>query len=177
VNAQPINPSALRAASLHSLTRTAFGASAIGIKSLRENLLRTVLSMLGVIIGVAALVSVISLGDVMQGFVRGELERTTDLQMLVISAQTSMVVDGERVPLHNYPVFTQRDMNDLAATLPHIRGSAIQFTGQALVSWPKTGTHRNTVSMQSVPVSKPSDRPEWRQVDCFPPPKCRTTPT
>jgi len=144
VSPPPRRAGSLQPASLRKLARAAMGASAIGINSLRENLLRTVLSMLGVIIGVAALVSVISLGDVMQGFVRGELERTTDLQMLVVTAQTSMVVDGERVPLHDYPVFTQRDLGDLAASLPLIRGSAIQFSGQALVSWPKAGTHRNT---------------------------------
>ena len=51
--------------------------------------------MLGVIIGVAALVSVISLGDVMQGFVRGELDRTTDLQLVTLAAQTGRLVNGE----------------------------------------------------------------------------------
>ncbi|MEP6835482.1 MAG: ABC transporter permease [Gemmatimonas sp.] len=122
--------------------RAAIGASAIGIGSLRENMLRTVLSMLGVIIGVAALVSVISLGDVMQGFVRGELDRTTDLQMITIVAQKQMVVNGENVPVHDYPVFTQADMEDLAFTLPLARGSAIQLSGDALVNWPRAGTHR-----------------------------------
>jgi putative ABC transport system permease protein len=128
--------------SVRRLARSAIDASSIGLLSLRENTLRTVLSMLGVIIGVAALVSVISLGDVMQGYVRGELERTTDLQMVTVVAQTSMVVDGERVPLHDFPEFTKNDMETLAASLPQIRGSAIQLGGEARVSWPKSGTHR-----------------------------------
>ncbi|MBC8088211.1 MAG: ABC transporter permease [Phycisphaerae bacterium] len=140
----PEGVSTLQPVAFRRLLRSAVGASTIGITSLRENMLRTVLSMLGVIIGVAALVSVVSLGDVMQGFVRGELERTTDLQMLIMSAQKSMIVDGERVPLHDYPVFAQRDMDDLAATLPLIRGAAIQLNSDALVGWPRAGTHRNT---------------------------------
>ena len=139
----------LQPATLTKLLRAAIGASAIGLGSLRENMLRTVLSMLGVIIGVAALVSVISLGDVMQGFVRGELERTTDLQMITIVAQKQMVVDGEYVALHDYPVFTQSDMEDLVSTLPLSRGAAIQLSGDVHVSWPRAGTHRR-VSVDAV---------------------------
>lgn len=117
-------------------------AAAIGLGSLRENVLRTALSMLGVVIGVAALVSVTSLGDVMQRFVRSELARTTDLQMITLSVQTRELVDGEWVPLHDYPVFTQADLEDLEATLPLSLGAAIQRSGEALVSWPRAGTHR-----------------------------------
>lgn len=142
MTALPLRISGLKPESFRKLARSAVGASAIGIGSLRENMLRTVLSMLGVIIGVAALVSVISLGDVMQGFVRGELDRTTDLQMITLTAQTRMLVDGEWTPLHDYPEFRQADMEDLAATLPLIRGSAIQLNGEAHVNWPKAGTHR-----------------------------------
>jgi len=141
--------SKLQPASLATLLRSAIGASAIGLGSLRENMLRTVLSMLGVIIGVAALVSVISLGDVMQGFVRGELERTTDLQMITIVAQKQMLVDGEYVPLHDYPVFTQADLEDLASTLPLSRGAALQLSGDSHVNWPRAGTHRR-VSINAV---------------------------
>lgn len=134
---------------IRKLVRSAMGASAIGIGSLRENMLRTVLSMLGVIIGVAALVSVISLGDVMQGFVRGELDRTTDLQMVTLSAQTGMLVNGEWETFHNYPEFTQSDMEDLASQLPLARGSAMSLSGQSLIGWPRAGTHR-TVNIAAV---------------------------
>ncbi len=136
------NGVAMQAPSLAKLVRSTVGASAIGIGSLRENMLRTVLSMLGVIIGVAALVSVVSLGDVMQGFVRGELERTTDLQQITLVAQKQLVVDGENMPLHDYPRFTQGDMEDLAAALPLSRGAAMQLAGDAHVNWPRAGTHR-----------------------------------
>ncbi|MEO7362386.1 MAG: ABC transporter permease [Gemmatimonadaceae bacterium] len=140
---------AIQPESFRKLFRSAVGASAIGIGSLRENMLRTVLSMLGVIIGVAALVSVISLGDVMQGFVRGELDRTTDLQQVTLTAQTGMLVNGEWETFHDYPKFTQADMEDLESRLPLARGSAMQLSGQSLVGWPRAGTHR-TVSMAAV---------------------------
>jgi putative ABC transport system permease protein len=141
--------------SLPQTFRAIAGATAVGLGSLRENLLRTLLSMLGVIIGVAALVSVISLGDVMQKFVRGELERTTDLQLFTISARTSMLVDGESVALHDYPVFTQREMEDLGHSIPTAISFAIQFNGNAHVSWPGSGAHR---SVNVTAISALNDR-------------------
>ncbi|MGV3710613.1 MAG: ABC transporter permease [Gemmatimonas sp.] len=129
--------------SLSQTARSVVGATAVGLGSLQENVLRTLLSMLGVIIGVAALVSVISLGDVMQAFVRGELERTTDLQLFTVAARTSMLVDGESVALHDYPVFTQRDMENLGHSIPTAIAFAIQFNGNAHVGWPESGAHRN----------------------------------
>lgn len=149
MNSNTHSASSIHEPPIRALLRSAIGASAVGIGSLRENLLRTILSMLGVIIGVAALVSVISLGDVMQGFVRGELDRTTDLQLVTLSAQTGMLVNGEWQTFHEYPLFTQRDMDDLTSRLPLARGSAMQLSGQALVGFPRAGTHRN-VSIAAV---------------------------
>ena len=51
----------------------------VGFDTLRANPLRTLLSTLGIIMGVAALVSVLSLGDGMERFARAQIERTTDL--------------------------------------------------------------------------------------------------
>ncbi|MEP6764442.1 MAG: ABC transporter permease [Gemmatimonadaceae bacterium] len=124
-------------------TRATIAATAVGLGSLRENPLRTVLSMLGVIIGVAALVSVISLGDVMQAFVRGELERTTDLQNLVVHAQTQRLVEGDWVPNHNYPVFTPHELADLNESLPLSRGGFMQIGGNARIVSQRTGKHRS----------------------------------
>ena len=123
---------------------SALSATALGVGSLRENPLRTILSTLGVVIGVGALVSVLSLGDAMQGFVRGELERTTDVQTLSMRAKTQELIDGEWVPVHGFPIFTPRDVDELMAVLPMARGAAISLNGNARVSWPRTGKQRHT---------------------------------
>lgn len=52
-------------------------AFAVALDQLRVNPLRTILSTLGVIIGVGALVAVLSLGDGMERFVRTQVESTT----------------------------------------------------------------------------------------------------
>ena len=61
-------------------------AIAVGFDTLRANPLRTILSTLGVIIGVSALVAVLSVGDGMERSVRAQIAQTTDLQAIAITA-------------------------------------------------------------------------------------------
>ncbi|HEX7024809.1 MAG TPA: ABC transporter permease, partial [Gemmatimonadales bacterium] len=51
-----------------------------GLTNLAANPLRTGLSTLGIVMGSASLVAVLSLGDGLDHYVRGQIERTTDLQ-------------------------------------------------------------------------------------------------
>ena len=76
-------------------------AFAVGFETLRANPLRTILSTLGVIIGVSALVAVLSVGDGMERSVRTQIEQTTDFQAIQIRAQTTEEVDGQFFPLRN----------------------------------------------------------------------------
>ena len=54
----------------------------VSVATLRASPFRTFLSTLGIIIGVASLVAVLSLGDGMQQFVRRQVSETTDLQAI-----------------------------------------------------------------------------------------------
>ena len=84
-------------------------ASRVGVDALRVNPLRTALSTLGVIIGVASLVAVLSLGDGMERMARAEVERTTDVQTVSVTSKTTETVDGQTLPVRDYPVFTLAD--------------------------------------------------------------------
>lgn len=74
-----------------SLLVTSLG---VGFDTLRANPLRTILSTLGIIIGVAALVAVLSVGDGMERLAREQLGRTTDLQRIQVSGRQFRIVDG-----------------------------------------------------------------------------------
>jgi putative ABC transport system permease protein len=74
----------------------------VGLDTLRTNPLRTLLSTLGVIMGVAALVAVLSLGDGVEHYARKQIERTTDLQTISITSETYRFVDGQ--PFQNVDV-------------------------------------------------------------------------
>jgi putative ABC transport system permease protein len=70
----------------------------VGFASLRSNPLRTFLSTLGVIMGVASLVAVLAVGDGVEKFARSVIERSTDLQSIVVASRTTDQVDGVQVP-------------------------------------------------------------------------------
>jgi putative ABC transport system permease protein len=86
----------------------------VGVQTLRANPMRTVLSTLGVVMGAASLVAVLSLGDGAERFAREQIERR-GLQTVAIAAKTSDTIDGLQVPRTDYPRFTRDDLKDLAA--------------------------------------------------------------
>jgi putative ABC transport system permease protein len=106
----------------------------VGFETLRANPLRTILSTLGIVIGVAALVAVLSVGDGMERLAREQLGRTTDLQRIAISPRTFRIVDGTPFPQPNPVKFTEAD----AASLRELVGDSAQVnmivSGSALVT-------------------------------------------
>ena len=66
----------------------------VGFETLRANPLRTILSTLGIVIGVGALVSVLSVGDGMERLARDQIGRTTDLQRVSITPRLFRLIDG-----------------------------------------------------------------------------------
>jgi putative ABC transport system permease protein len=101
----------------HVLNPVFLSSLRVGVDTLRANPLRTLLSTLGVIMGVGALVSVLSLGDGVEHYARKQIERTTDLQTITIAPQRSREVDGLMIENTNLPVFTVADVDSLRQTL------------------------------------------------------------
>jgi putative ABC transport system permease protein len=78
---------------------------------------RTFLSTLGIVIGVASLVAVLSLGDGMQQYVRRQVSETTDLQAIGVSPRTTRTVDGVTVPLDTVVQWSATDAVGVASSL------------------------------------------------------------
>lgn len=72
-------------------------SAGIAFQTLRANIFHTFLSTLGIVIGVAALVAILALGDGMERFGREQVANTTSLQAIVITPKTYEEVDGIRV--------------------------------------------------------------------------------
>lgn len=72
-----------------------------GFEALQANRLRTALSMLGVMIGVASLVAVLSIADSLEEFSRRQIQETTDLNTISISTVTEDRIDGVRIRRDN----------------------------------------------------------------------------
>ncbi len=135
-----------------ALSSNIFGSLAVGIQTLLANPLRTVLSTLGVIMGVASLVAVLAIGDGVEAFAREQIESTTDLQAMMISPVTFDLVDGVRVPRTDYPVFDLDDLDRLGNTLGAKSVVALILQGSARIT-PDTGRARAATVTATTPAA------------------------
>lgn len=107
------------------------------IESIRSNFFHTFLSILGIVIGVAALVAILSLIDGMERYAKEQISSTTDLKNVVILTETHRVINNIRVKKDSfgylqYPDLTelQRELKDEAkALLFSERNAALQPAG------------------------------------------------
>lgn len=105
-----------------------------GFATLRANPLRTTLSTLGVVIGAAALVAVLALGDGMERFVREQIARSTDVQSILVASKTSVTIDGQTFPVDDYPVFTPADAEAIVAASPGAEQATLTMSGRSAIT-------------------------------------------
>lgn len=113
----------------------------IGTAALRVNPLRTTLSTLGVIIGVAALVAVLSLGDGMERTARERIGATSDLQAMSVASRTVENMDGDFFPLADTLALTSAEIQAIAA-LPGAGTTSLALEGRSEVRLPDSGVRR-----------------------------------
>ena len=105
----------------------------VAAQTLRAHPLRSLLSTLGVVMGVASLVAVLAIGDGIERYVRGEIERTTDLQTIAVEARTDDVVDGVRIPRTSFAQFSLATADSLAKRLAGRAEVSLSVSGSALL--------------------------------------------
>ena len=93
------------------------GIIALTIQTLRSNPLHTVLSMLGLIIGVGALVSILSLGDSLEQYGRDQISTTTSVEAIIVSSKTVERVDGITLPLDEVSTLGLDEATELSVLL------------------------------------------------------------
>jgi putative ABC transport system permease protein len=125
------------------MPRTAEASSLrVGLETLRINPMRTFLSMLGVVIGVAALVAVLSVGDGMQSYFRQQVTRTTSVQNVFVNAITSDTMDGLTIPRERFHRFGAEDAEAARAEIPGIAGAMVSLQGTSTMVGPEGGRRR-----------------------------------
>lgn len=108
----------------------------IALGTLRANPLRTILSTLGIVIGAAALVAVLTLGDGMEQFGRQQLATTTDLQSVVVEPRTVEIIDNQAYPLDDYLVLARPDAEAILAAIPQASAGLLTLSGTAPLEVP-----------------------------------------
>jgi len=116
------------------LDRIAASSLRVGFDTLRANPLRTLLSTLGIIMGVAALVSVLSLGDGMEKYAREQISRTTDLQTVTVTPSLFRRVDGQQFPRTDVVSLTREDADAISGVVGNDGTVGMVLSGQALVT-------------------------------------------
>jgi len=101
----------------------------VGFDALRVHPLRTMLSVLGIIIGSASLVATMSVSDGMMAFARGQIEQRTSVQVLTIDSRTTDYKSGQWVTIPDYPVFTLADADDARRALGEAASVTVSLSG------------------------------------------------
>ena len=119
----------------------------IALGTLRANPLRTALSTLGIVIGAAALVAVLTLGDGMERFGRQQLASTTDLQSVVLEPRTAEIIDNQAYPIADYLILSRGDADTILARIPQATAALLSLSGSAAME--ASGGRVDSVQVQA----------------------------
>ncbi len=108
------------------------------LENIRSNLFHTFLSILGIVIGVAALVTILSLIDGMEKFANEQIANTTDLNMMMVQTDAFQEVNGVNIEKDTFPILQYDQLSSLQtvlgekaqAVLVHQITSAIKVSGK-----------------------------------------------
>jgi putative ABC transport system permease protein len=102
---------------------------AVALQTLRANPFRTLLSTLGIVVGAASLVAVLSLGDGMEAYARDQVSGTTDLQTVSVEPRTVQLIDGQAYQLTDYLVLDRADVTALLGAIREAVEAELSLTG------------------------------------------------
>jgi len=88
----------------------------------RKNLLHTLLSVLGIVIGVGALVAILSLIDGLEKHAHEQISNTTSLESIIIHTQTTKRVDNVWINKESYAYFNHASFQSLVIQLGNVKG-------------------------------------------------------
>ncbi|MBK7474581.1 MAG: ABC transporter permease [Haliscomenobacter sp.] len=86
-------------------------------EGIRSNWFHTFLSILGVIIGVASLVAILSLIDGMEEFAKSQIRNTTDLENVVLSSSTTIARNGVLIKKDTFSFLDPEHFRELSRKL------------------------------------------------------------
>ncbi len=94
-----------------------FNSFSLAFANIRSNLFHTFLSVLGIVVGVAALVSILSLIDGMEKFAREQISSTTSLNGIIIQSEAFKRVNDVRLRKDTLSIIDYDQFQKLSASL------------------------------------------------------------
>jgi putative ABC transport system permease protein len=117
-----------------------------GLAAMSVNPLRTALSTLGVVMGIASVIATLALADGMDEYARDRIAAQTDVQSITVSSKTQELRDGFPFPNRSYPIFGLRDAGDLQAFLGARGEVTMSVAGTAVVTTATAPAHAASVT-------------------------------
>src|SRR5690349_19093109 len=98
----------------------------LAFHNIRSHFFHTMLSVLGIVIGVAALVAILSLIDGMERVAKEQITSTTSLNSIQIQTLSSRQVNGVSIKKDSVDLLTYNDFQNLKSSLktPYARSFA-----------------------------------------------------
>jgi putative ABC transport system permease protein len=93
---------------------------ALAIQNIRSHFFHTFLSVLGIVIGVAALVVILSLIDGMEQYAQRQLSATTSLKVITIQTNTQKSVNGVRIRKDTFSVVSPALLAEMQERFPTV---------------------------------------------------------
>lgn len=110
----------------------------VGLAALKRNKLRSVLTTLGIIIGIAAVVAVVSVGGGAEYLVLAELERTGGAGLIVCFRKGKIRTEEGKYVENKHPEYIEyEDLDVILENCPSLKGAT------AMSRWSQTVSHKN----------------------------------
>lgn len=90
----------------------------LAIHNIRSHFFHTLLSVLGIVIGVAALVAILSLIDGMEEYANQQITETTSLKAIVIRSNAYESINNVRVRKDSFSILRNSDLKGIKLTKP-----------------------------------------------------------
>ena len=117
-----------------------------GLDAMSVNPLRTALSTIGVVMGIASVIATLALADGLEQYARSQIAAQTDVQSIAVTSRTQQIREGFAFPNGTYPIFGLRDADDLQAFLGAKGEVTMSVAGTAVVSTPTAPAHAASVT-------------------------------
>lgn len=101
------------------------------IQNIRTNLFHTILSVFGIVIGVAALVAILSFIDGLEQFAREQITKTTGLNMIVLRSEAYQTINDIRLKKDSFAVLSPSVFEHLTDSLPNISRTMLRSSQAA----------------------------------------------
>jgi putative ABC transport system permease protein len=107
----------------------------LAIENIRSHFFHTILSVLGIVIGVAALVIILSLIDGMEKYAQSQISGTTDLNTIFLQPNPYKEVNGIRIKKQDFDYFSYTKYLELISSLSQPVETFIQVRKGSEIKW------------------------------------------